>query len=189
MVELEDIGGESCEPVSGFSPVAYIGPWDQFDTLTDPKDLCNTDDLLNADNLAELVTITTDHTFKDPLTQGFTKMLAINETIGLTYTPIGEKGRKLYKNTATITISGSKAELLGFARAVKNGKYVFLFEEFGSGNMRQVGNKRFPAEFENIEGQIEALPEGRNDVVFTVSDKSKWPAAIYTGAINEKPAA
>ena len=180
-IDLVEVGGESCEPVSGFVSVPLIAPYADFTLINDPKDLCGDNE---AATVEELVTIAVDHTFA--VGKGFTKINGVEEAVGLAITMIGNKGRRLFQNTLTVEVAGSGPALLGFLRQVKNGKYIVLAEEFGSGNYRQIGSKRLPATFEGVEAAIEAAVEGNNSVTLTIQDKSRWPAAIYTGVITEK---
>ena len=181
-LDLVDVGGESCEPVAGIVNDVKIAPHGDFTLINDPAELCGDGEALSVE---ELVTISADHTFNTG--KGFTNIESIEETGTITTTMIGETGRKLFQNALTIEVAGSTAALLGFSRQVKNGKYVVLAEEFGSGAFRQIGSSRFPARFESIEAALEAVAEGKNSVTLTIQDKSKWPAAIYTGAITEYP--
>lgn len=181
-LDLENVGGESCEPVAGIVSVVNIAPHSDFTLINDPKDLCGDDEALTVE---ELVTISVDHTFTAG--KGFTKINGIEETGGVLTTMIGEKGRRLFQNVLTIQVAGSTATLKGWLRQVKNMKVIVLVEEFGSGNVVQIGNKRLPATFEGIEAALEAVIEGNNSVSLTIQDKSKWPAAIYEGAITEFP--
>lgn len=182
IIPLVDVGGESCEPVAGFVSEVYIAPHGDFDLINDPAEICG--DTPAADPAAA-VSITADHTFA--VGKGFTKIKGIEEGTGLSFSLLGNTGNKMFNNILTVVVSGSNAELLGFCRLVKNGRYVALAEEFGSGNFRQVGTKRFPARFEGIDGALEALLEGANTVTFTIQDKSLWPAAVYSGAVTEFP--
>lgn len=181
-LDLVDVGGESCEPVAGLVSEVYIAPHGDFTLINDPAELCGDNE---ANSVEELVTISTDHTFK--VGKGFTKIKGIEETNNLTITMIGEKGRRLFQNALIMEVAGSNAALLGFLRQVKNGKFIALAEEFGSGQLRQIGSKRLPATFEGIEAALEAVIEGNNSVTLTLQDKSKWPAAIYTGTVTEFP--
>ena len=80
-------------------------------------------------------------------------------------------------------LAGSNAELLGFLRWIKNQDLVFFIEEFGTGQIRQLGSKRLPAWVEGIEQAIEAATDGKNSVTLTLKDRQKWPAAIYNGIL------
>tara|TARA_R110000850_G_scaffold277151_1_gene424861 strand:- start:52911 stop:53465 length:555 start_codon:yes stop_codon:yes gene_type:complete len=184
MVDLVDVGGESCEPIAGFTNKVLLGVHGEFELINDPKDLCGGTE---ATTLEELVTIeaTDSHTF--PVDKGFVTLSAVEETVGITTNMIGEVGRRLFQNEATIIVSGSGAALKGFLRRVKNEKFIALFEEFDSGNLIQIGSKRFPAKFTGIEAATEALAEGNNSVTLTLQDKSKWPAAIYKGTVTMAP--
>lgn len=182
VIPLVDVGGESCEPVAGFVSEVYIAPHEDFTLINDPAEICG--DNAGADPSA-VVSITADHTFNTG--KGFTKMQGIEEGTGLTFALLGNTRNKMFNNILTVVVAGSNAELLGFCRLVKNGRYIALAEEFGTGNFRQIGTKRFPARFEGIDGALEALLEGANQVTFTVQDKSLWPAAIYSGAVTEFP--
>lgn len=178
-IVLEDIGGESCEPVAGLSQVMYIAPHKDFDALFDPPEL----DAVG--NLATKATIAGPHTFLTG--KGFTKITLVTESGGLTSSRMGEKKRGLFQNTLTGQIAGSDAEILGFLRVAKNLDCVVLVEEFGTGKLRQIGSKRYPASFVNIEAVIEAVAEGNNSVTITVQDKQRWPAPIYTGTVTMMP--
>jgi hypothetical protein len=167
MVALEDIGGVSCEPVSGLVGKIYYALHNDFDTINDPKKIC---DPVPANVAAsfEIETVTETGTIKS--------------------VQIGEVSRGLFQNDLAIEISGSEAEVLGFCRWVKNQKLVILSEEFGSGNVRQLGSSRLPATAK-VEHNIEATLEGKNSAVITFTDKNFGPAPIYKGAIQLIPEA
>lgn len=183
-VVIEDIGSESCEPVAGFTPKVYWAEHSDFVTINDPKDICD-ESGTPAATLEELVEITANHVMKSG------KKLHLvdfdTETGSMTYPTMGEKNRRLYDNSMVFECSGSSAKLLGFARLIRNKKVVFFMEEFGSGNMRQIGSSRLPGWVETQEGAIEALIEGKNSIIFTVKDKQKWPAPIYKGTLQLTP--
>lgn len=177
---LEDIGGASCEPVSGLDTVMYIAPKADFATMADPP-------AFDAEGtLASKVTIATAHTFAEG--KGFTKLKVVTETGTINTTMIGEKKRRLFQNELTAQIAGSEASVLGFMRMVKNGDFIVLVEEVGTGNIRQFGSNQFAAEFTALTQAIEGTVEGNNSLTFTVQDKQKWPAPVYTGDITEMPA-
>jgi hypothetical protein len=179
-LDLVNIGGESCEPVAGMVGKVHLASYKDFESIKDPKDLCCDGENIAA-NVEDLATISDSHTFKEG--KGFVTISAIEETVAITSSLIGEKGRRLFQNVGTIVVGGSHPKTKGFLRAIKNGKYIALFEEFESGRIVQIGNSRFPAWFEGIESAIEALAEGNNSVTLTIQDKSKWPAAVYQGDI------
>lgn len=177
-ITLEDIGGEVCEPVAGLTPKAWYSLHGDYTTITDPKDICGD---VTAANYAELVEI--------PASPGHTleagKYMHLIDTIVETgtikSTMVGEKGRRLFENELAIEVGGSQSTLLGFLRWIKNQKLVIHIEEFGNGQLRQLGSSRLPAWAEGIEHAIEAVLEGKNSVTITLKDKQKWPAAIYLG--------
>ena len=178
-ISLVDIDGTSCEPVGGLSETVLIAPRKDFTAVIDPPD-----DLELTDE--EVITIEGPHTF--PISKGFTEIVGVQETGTITSTMIGEIARQLFQNEAVITVSGSKAALLGFLRKAKNLRFIALLEEVGSGQLRQLGSSRFPARFSGIVHAIEAAMEGNNSVTLTMLDKQKYPAPIYTGAVTRKPA-
>jgi hypothetical protein len=183
-ITLEDIGGESCEPVSGLAIDVYYALHSDYASIEDPKDLCG---LLGAQNFAELVEISAapGHIFKP--TKHLFKMETITESGSLKTKMIGDKGRHLFENSLEIELSGSSASLLGFLRWIKNQRFVFMCEEFGTGQIRQLGSKRMGAIVEGIDTAIEATVEGKNAVKLILKDKQKWPAAIYKGNLQLTP--
>lgn len=182
---LENIGGASCEPVSGTAVDMYYGLHSEFSSIEDPKDLCG---LTPASTLTELIEIPAAPGHIMTTGKQLFKIKAVLETGAVKTTMIGEKGRRLFQNEATLEVSGSNAELLGFLRFVKNQSLLFFVEEFGSGQIRQLGSKRLAAWVEGLEHAIEAAVEGKNSVTITIMDKQKWPAAIYKGALQLTPA-
>ncbi len=175
-----EVGGEDCEASGGmFSEDVKIAPFNDF---ADIKEIPSLD--VDGDN-ASKATIVGDHTFKAG--KGFSKIVGITETAGLTYTKIGEKGRSMFQNQLVVEVAGSKAALLGFLRLAKNLKFIAIATEVGTGQKRQLGSKRLPAWFEGIEGAIEAAVEGKNSVTLTIMDKQYCPAPVYVGVVTEKP--
>lgn len=183
-IELEDIGGESCEPVSGLSGTIYYAEQSDFVTINEPKKLCDPAPANVAATFEELATIETAHTFKTG--KCFHKIEMVTETGTIKSTTIGEVGRRLFQNELPATIAGSSVTLLGFLRWIKNKKLIILFEEFGSGAVRQLGQSRLPA-LASSEHNIEAAVEGNNSAVITFTDKNFGPAPIYKGAIQLIP--
>jgi len=183
---LEDIGGESCEPVSGLVGTIYYAEQSDFETINEPKKLCDPTPANVADSFDELSTIETAHVFKTG--KCFHKIEMVTETGTIKSAQIGEVGRGLFQNDLPATVAGSGAKLFGFLRWVKNKKLIILFEEFGSGDVRQIGTSRLPATAKS-EHNIEALAEGNNSAVITFTDKNFGPAPIYKGAIQLVPEA
>ena len=179
---LEDIGGESCEPVGGLAATAYIALHSDFETINDPADICG--DNLGAD-LDAVGSIAADHVFKAD--KGFVKLKCIPETGNIQSTLIGERRRRLFQNQLVIEIEGSEANMLGFLRNIKNADLVILVEEYGSGRIRQFGSDRLGAWLDGIDSLIEAVIEGKNSATVTMIDKQKWVAPVYKGTITEKP--
>lgn len=183
-VALEDIGGESCEPVSGLVNKVYYALHSDFETIHDPKKICDPVPANIAATFAELAEIETPHVFKSG--KKFFQIETVVETGTIKATPIGEIGRSLYQNELVVEVAGSDAEILGFCRWVKNQKLVVLLEEFGTGNVRQLGSSRLQATVK-VEHNIEATLEGKNSAVITFTDKNLGPAPIYKGAIQLTP--
>ena len=186
MLALEDIGGESCEPVSGLVDKIYYALHKDFALINDPKKICDPVPANVAATFAELSTIDLAHTFKTA--KKFFQIETVTETGTIKSTQIGEVGRGLTQNELVIEIAGSEASILGFCRWIKNQKLVILTEEFGTGNVRQLGSSRLPcrAKFEH---NIEATLEGKNSATITFTDKNFGPAPIYKGAIQLVPEA
>lgn len=180
MIALEDIGGESCEPVSGFVDTIYYAEHSDFEKINDPKKMCDPVPANEAVSFKELATITPDHVFKAG--KKFFKVETVNESGNIKSTQIGEPGRGLFQNEYVYKISGSEAEVLGYMRWIKNKKLLLLVEEFGTGNVRQLGSSKFPARAK-CEHIVEGLAEGENAATITITDKNFGPSPIYKGAI------
>ncbi len=182
-IQLEDVGMEICEPTGGLTPKLWYALHTDFTTVVDPKDICGT---VTAESFEELVEIPAPgHTLKSGKYFHLAKLVVETGTINSTL--IGEKKRRLFQNSVAVTIAGSQSKLLGFLRWIKNQDLVVLVEEFGSGQMRQLGSSRLPAWVEGIEAAIEAVIEGNNSVTITINDKQKWPASVYLGDIALAP--
>jgi hypothetical protein len=179
-VALEDIGGESCEPVSGLVNKVYYALHSDFTTINDPKKICDVDPAKVAATFAQLAEIATAHVFK--VGKKFWQIETITETGTIKSTQIGENGRSLYQNELVVEVAGSEAEVLGFCRWIKNQKLVVLLEEFGTGNVRQLGSARLQATVK-VEHNVEATLEGKNSATITFTDKNFGPAPIYKGSI------
>ncbi|HSD07913.1 hypothetical protein [Flavobacterium sp.] len=175
-VALEDIGGESAEPVSGLVGKVYYALHSDFETINDPKKLGDPVPANVATTFAELVEIATAHAFKTG--KKFFQIETVTETGSIKSTPIGETGRILYQNELAVEVAGSDAEILGFCRWIKNQKLIILFEEFGNGNVRQLGSSRLPA-LAKAEHNIEPTVEGKSGATITFTDKNFSPAPIY----------
>jgi len=181
---LEDIGDESCEPVSGLAAIVRYSLFGDYTTIEDPLDLCGT---VSATSYMELIEIPASPGHVMASGTQMHKMTTIIETGTIKSTMIGEKGRRMFENELVVEMAGSNLELLGFLRWIKNQKLVFHVEEFGTGNVRQLGSKRLPAWVEGIEHAIEAAAEGKNSVTITLKDKQKWPASVYKGTLQDTP--
>lgn len=180
-IKLEDIGGESCEPVGGIADTLYIAPKKDLTTIKQPAET-----LSGYTAIKDLATIAGPHVAATG--KGFTKINGVTETGTIKSTTIGNAGGKIFQNELVIEVAGSSADLLGWLRLVKNLRFILLAEEIGTGNIRQLGSDRSPAQFTGIEHALEAAQEGKNSVTLTVQDKQPWPAPVYTGAIPMKPA-
>jgi hypothetical protein len=180
-INVEKIGGAVCAEVQGgFSHTeVYVGLLENFATLSEPAERCG---IGAATNLEELVTITTPHTFKAGF--GFTKIRAIKQTVSLETTQIGDPTKSpVNENKLSIQILGSEAEILGFKRLIKGRDLIVLAPEFGSGNVRQIGSAKYAGTLMEASSKIEATTEGENTTTLVFSDKQKYDAPIYKGAI------
>lgn len=185
-MNLEDLGGESAEPISGLATKAWYAKRSDFETIVDTKKMEDENPANVAQNNEELMIITDNHVFKT--TKCFKTIDFVQETGEIKTKSIGPKGGKLFENTIPIEIAGSRAELLGFMRAIKNGDLIVLVEEVGTGNIRQLGWSKYGAEASDLEHEIGAALEGKNSAKITFKDKNLGPASIYKGEISVIPA-
>ncbi len=184
-IKVETIGASAAEVSGAFSHTEiYVGLLADFDTLTEPKPKYGAD---AAATLAELVEISTPHTFKVGL--GFTKVKAIQESVILETAQIGNKPSPVQENKLTFQMLGSEAEILGFKRFVKGEDLIVLAAEFSSGNVRQLGSAKYAASILESSSKIDGTVEGENATTFVVQDKQMYDAPIYTGTITEMPSA
>jgi hypothetical protein len=172
---VEDVNG-ACEPLGGVAVDIYYAKRSDFETVIDPPALSAED--VTYESLAKIATA---HTFKAG--KKFKKIKITSKTGSIKSTQSGTGKNKMFTSELTGRIEGSEAKVLGFQRAVKNGDFVVLAVEVGSGRARQLGSDRFSAEFSASEHLIEALPDGQNALTFTIQDMQPWPAPIYTGVI------
>jgi len=181
---LNNIGGENCEPVAGIAATVHIAPIKDFTVIGEPPA-----DMETYTDPSALAVVTAAHTF--PTGKGFTTLDGIEETGAVEVSFIGNPGGQLFQNQLTVVLRGDSKKLAGYMRLFKNMRFVALATEVGSGTIRQFGSKLMPARFSGIAEAIEAAMEGSNTVTFTIVDKQKWPAAIYpdTFDITLKPAA
>ena len=186
LLPLEDLGGESAEPIAGLATKAWYARKSDFETIADTKKMEDKDPLNVAGNYTELMEIAETHVFKT--TKCFKTIDFIQETGEVKTKGIGPKGGKLFENSIPIELSGSSAELLGFMRAIKNEKLIVLVQEVGTGNIRQLGWSKYAAEASDLEHEIGALLEGKNSAKITFKDKNFGPASIYKGEISVVPA-
>lgn len=183
-ITLEDIGTEVCEPIAGLYK-SYYSLHGEYTSIEDPADICGT---VTASTYAELVDIPASPGHVMASGKQVFELKMATETGTIKSIMVGEKKKRMFENELQVTVSGSDSSLLGFLRWVKNQDLVWYVEEAGSGQIRQLGSKRFPAWAEGIEHAIEAAAEGNNSVTITIKDKQKWPAAVYKGALQLTPA-
>lgn len=184
-MDIEDLGGESAEPIAGLVTKAWYAKWTDFETIVDPKKMDDEDPSKIAQEYEELMEITENHVFKS--TKCFKTIDFIQEAGGLKTKPIGPKGGKLFENEIGMELAGSEAKLLGFMRAMKNEKLIVLVQEVGNGNIRQLGWSKYAASAETEHELGEAL-EGKNSAKITFKDKNVGPPSIYKGEISVIPA-
>lgn len=188
VINVESIGGSNCETSGGFvDSEVYVGFLENFATLSEPKELCDTNVPANvANNVEELVTINSTHSFKPGF--GFIKIKAIAETVGLEVNQIGEaKLSPVQENKLTIQILGSKAKILGFKRLCKGRDLIVLAIEHTSGQTRQIGSAKYAGRLLESSSKIEATLDGENTTTLMFGDKQKYDAPIYKGTIHRQP--
>ena len=186
MLNLENLGGESAEPIAGLATRVWYARHNDFATIVDTKRMEDTNSANVADSFEELMVIQDDHTFKTG--KCFKTIDFIQETGEVKCKTIGNKGGKLFENEVTIELAGSSSSLLGFLRAIKNDKLIVLVEEAGTGNIRQLGFSKFAAVADVLEHELGTLLEGKNSAKVTFKDKNFGPASIYNGEILLTPA-
>lgn len=184
-MDLEDLGGESGEPIGGLATKIWYAKKSDFSLIVDPKKMDDENPENVAQDYKELVEITENHVFKT--TKCFKTIPFIQETGGIKTAPIGAKGGKLSENELVIEIAGSKAEVLGLMRAIKNEDLIVLAEEVGTGNIRQLGWSKYGASAD-CEHELTPTLEGKNSGKITFKDKNTGPASIYKGEISVIPA-
>lgn len=185
-MNLEDLGGEIEEPISGLATKVWYAKRKDFETIVDTKKMEDENPANEAQSNEELMVITDNHVFKS--TKCFKTIDLIQETGELKTKSIGPKSGKLFENSITIEIAGSSAAVLGFMRAIKNGDLIVLAEEVGTGNIRQLGWSKYGAEASDLEHEIGTALEGKNSAKITFKDKNFGPASIYKGEISTIPA-
>lgn len=178
IISLENIGGESCEPTGSISRL-WIANYNHATTIPELPAICGD---TPAASLEAAGTISGDIVFGTD--QGFVEVDFVEETGSLTAPMIGEKKRRLFENTATVEIEGSSAKAIGFSRVSKNMDLLAIVEMADTGEMRLIGGNRAPAWMETIENGVEALREGKNYTTYSIKDKVKSPAPIYTGVLS-----
>lgn len=183
-IVVEKIGGAGNEVLAGFTHgEIYVGFLEHFDALTEPEER-NGD--TPATTLAGLASITGDHTFLAD--KGFTKVGAIQESIRLESSMIGEpKMSPAIENKLTVKILGSEADVLGFGRLCKGRDLIVLAAEAESGRLRQVGSAKYAAKLSEFNTVIEEVAEGENAATYVFTDKQKYVAPIYSGTVTEQP--
>jgi len=183
-INVEQIGEPAAEVSGGFSHTEIrIGFLENFASLDQPKDI---EGDTPATTLTELVTIVGDHTFNAGV--GFTKVKALLESVLLETTQMGPKFAHIQENKLTFQMLGSKDEILGFKRLIKNKDLIVLAPEFASGNVRQIGSAKFAGSVLESSGKIDGVIEGENTATFVIQDKQLYDAPIYKGAITDQPA-
>lgn len=186
LLDLEDLGGESAEPIAGLATRAWYARHSDFETIVDTKRMEDLDPANVAGSYEELMEINDDHVFKTG--KCFNTIDFIQETGEVKCKTIGAKGGKLFENDVTIELAGSSSKLLGFLRAIKNDKLIVLVEEIGTGNVRQLGFSKYAAVADGLDHELAALVEGKNSAKVTFKDKNFGPASIYNGTISVTPA-
>lgn len=185
-MNLEDLGGESAEPIGGLATKVWYAKKSDFAVIVDTKKMEDEDPDNVAASFEQLMEIEANHEFKT--TKCFKTIDFVQETGEVKTKSIGTKGNKLFENEVTIEVAGSKSQNLGFMRAIKNDDLIVLVEEVGTGNIRQLGWSKYGASPENLEHEIAAALEGKNSAKITFKDKNLGPASIYKGEIQVVPA-
>ena len=188
VIAIEKVGGGNCEVSGGFvDSEVYVGFLEDFTSLMEPKEICNTAPALKAGSLSELVTITTSHSFKTAAVS-FIKIKAIAESVGLETNQIG-KNSPVQENKLTVQMLGSKPDILGFKRLCKGRDLVVLANEFESGQIRQIGSAKYAGRLLESSSKIEPSLDADNTTTLVFADKQLYDAPIYKGNIAVRPGA
>ena len=186
---VDSIGKDIPETYGGFNHKnILIAPVSWFTTIGAPKALHDTDTAANeGTTFAELGSITTDHVFATG--KAFMTLTGAIETSDLKSAYLGEGVNKIVENKTTIVLEGSSAELVGFSRRFKNERLIVLMQEAEEDLFRQIGSAEYGAIFTELDAVVEASREGLKRRTFTVTDKQRYEAPVYTGAVTKLPVA
>ena len=63
-IVVEEVGAQGCEPIGGFAHLEVrIAPVEWFDSIAEPKPMCDDTPADEATTFEEMAEITTDHVF------------------------------------------------------------------------------------------------------------------------------
>jgi hypothetical protein len=184
---VDTIGKDIPETYGGFNHKnILIAPVSWFETISAPKALHDTETPANeGTTFAELGSITTDHVF--PTGKGFMTLVGAIETTDLKAAYLGEGVNKIVENKTTIVLEGSSAELVGLSRWIKNQRFIVLIQESEEDIFRQLGSEEYSAIFTELDANVEATREGLKRRTFTLTDKQRYEAPVYTGTVTKLP--
>lgn len=161
--------------IGGIETKVYWAPLADVCQLPEPKDLDA------ASSFSDLVTISTDITFKSG--KGWHEMYITPDTGSVNDESVGEVDGKSFKNKFVGFHPGTRAEMLGWARWANNTNLVFLVPE-ADGQVRLLGSKQFPAKVEVMNPSTGEATEARKGTQMEFSCPRVSPAPIYSGAID-----
>lgn len=133
--------------------------------------------------LADIVTISTAHTFKPG--KCFKEMYSTRDKGEVMGEPQGDTDGKSLKIAAKSFLPGSEPSHHGFAKLAKNDQFIVI-EEMADGQLMQIGTKRFPATC------TAKFNSGKNSSGVKGYDfdweTNETSMLVYTGAVTVVPA-
>jgi hypothetical protein len=134
--------------------------------------------------LAEMVTISTDITFKPA--RKFLKIYSTMDTGRVLDKLVGEFDGKSFEHAFEFFFPGTIAEALAIVTKFANSNMVFVAAE-ANGQKRIIGSRKFPAKLSVADVDTGAKTSERKGIKLKVESRGTTPAPIYTGVITLTP--
>lgn len=131
----------------------------------------------SATTLADLSTITSDHTFKTG--KGWKRLYNTEDSGMVESTMQGEKDGKSWVNKIKLFHPGNRATVLGFMRWIQNAGCYFVGVD-AEGAQRMVGSEHYPAKLDTSTITTTETAAGRKGCTFEAVCSSPFPAPIVT---------
>jgi hypothetical protein len=157
---------------SGIAEKAYLIPTSWLQTEVVP---------VGSTTTASIVTIATAHTMKAG--KAPIEVTPLFDKSGAQAESIGQLLSKMFKPSAKFFMPQITADNLGTATALKNTRFIVLFER-ASGGFFQIGTSKLPAYIMNSPVNFGEGPEGEVGITLEVGvTASIVPAYVYTATI------